>query len=165
MITENLSTLKINKLSQEQYDRVRAAGNLDETALYLVEDETNRVIASGKTADGVIYRRWSDGSAECWMQFKAEDLTFNGGVSFTKAFVLPFAINIDSHIHVCDKTLWNTIDTGEMFLMRCDVGVQSDYDTVPEGTVESPYLFIVIDKESNKPVSGKINIYIFSPAL
>lgn len=39
MITENLSTLKIHKLTQEQYDRELAAGNIDETALYLTPDE------------------------------------------------------------------------------------------------------------------------------
>ena len=39
MKTENLSTLKIHKLTQEQYDRELAAGNLDETALYLTPDE------------------------------------------------------------------------------------------------------------------------------
>ena len=35
MITENISTLKIHKLTQEQYDRELAAGNIDENALYL----------------------------------------------------------------------------------------------------------------------------------
>ena len=40
MITENLSTLKIHKLSQEQYNRELAAGRLDETALYLTPEET-----------------------------------------------------------------------------------------------------------------------------
>lgn len=39
MITENLQTLKIIKLTQEQYDREAAAGNLDENALYLTPDE------------------------------------------------------------------------------------------------------------------------------
>lgn len=39
MITENLSTLKLNKLTQEQYDRELAAGNIDETALYLTPEE------------------------------------------------------------------------------------------------------------------------------
>ena len=39
MITENLSTLKIHKLSQTQYERELAAGNLDKTALYLTPDE------------------------------------------------------------------------------------------------------------------------------
>lgn len=40
MITENLSTLKINKLTQAQYDRELEAGNIDENALYLTPDET-----------------------------------------------------------------------------------------------------------------------------
>lgn len=39
MITENLSTLKIHKLTQEQYDREFAAGRIDESALYLTPDE------------------------------------------------------------------------------------------------------------------------------
>lgn len=39
MNTENLSTLKIHKLSQAQYDRELAAGRIDETALYLTPDE------------------------------------------------------------------------------------------------------------------------------
>ncbi|MBR5794537.1 MAG: hypothetical protein IKY26_00155 [Erysipelotrichaceae bacterium] len=39
MITENLSTLKIHKLTQAQYDRELANGTIDETALYLTSDE------------------------------------------------------------------------------------------------------------------------------
>jgi hypothetical protein len=39
MITENLSTLKIHKLTQAQYERELAAGNIDENALYLTPDE------------------------------------------------------------------------------------------------------------------------------
>ena len=39
MITKDLSTLKIHKLTQEQYDREFDAGNLDETAIYLTPDE------------------------------------------------------------------------------------------------------------------------------
>ena len=39
MITENLSTLKIHKLTQAQYDREFEAGNIDESALYLTPDE------------------------------------------------------------------------------------------------------------------------------
>lgn len=39
MITENLSTLKIHKLTQAQYERERDAGRIDESALYLTPDE------------------------------------------------------------------------------------------------------------------------------
>ena len=43
MITENVSTLKIHKLTQAQYDRELEAGNLDETALYLTPDESESI--------------------------------------------------------------------------------------------------------------------------
>ena len=39
MTTQNLSTLKIHKLTQAQYDRELAAGRIDENALYLTPDE------------------------------------------------------------------------------------------------------------------------------
>lgn len=39
MITENLSTLKINKLTQEQYEREKSAGRLDEAAFYLTPEK------------------------------------------------------------------------------------------------------------------------------
>lgn len=39
MNTENLSTLKIHKLTQEQYDRELDAGRIDENALYLTPDK------------------------------------------------------------------------------------------------------------------------------
>ena len=40
MITENLSTLKIHKLTQEQYDREVAAGTIDPTAIYLTPESS-----------------------------------------------------------------------------------------------------------------------------
>lgn len=43
MITENLSTLKIHKLTQEQYDRELNAGNIDESALYLTPYQTTDI--------------------------------------------------------------------------------------------------------------------------
>ena len=39
MNIENLSTLKIHRLTQAQYERERDAGNLEENALYLTPDE------------------------------------------------------------------------------------------------------------------------------
>ena len=39
MNTESLSTLKIHKLTQAQYERERDAGRIDENALYLTPDE------------------------------------------------------------------------------------------------------------------------------
>lgn len=41
MITENLSTLRIHKLTQEQYNRAREAGQLEENAIYLTPDDAS----------------------------------------------------------------------------------------------------------------------------
>lgn len=38
-LTENVSTLKIHKLTKAQYDEMVSSGNIDETALYLTPDE------------------------------------------------------------------------------------------------------------------------------
>ena len=54
MITENLSTLKIHKLTREQYERELAAGRIDENALYLTPDENidlNNENCLNKTGD------------------------------------------------------------------------------------------------------------------
>jgi hypothetical protein len=40
MITENLPTLQIHKLSKAQYERELASGRIDENALYLTPDNT-----------------------------------------------------------------------------------------------------------------------------
>lgn len=45
MITENLSTLKIHKLTQEQYDRELEAGNIDGSALYLTPDTVEQELS------------------------------------------------------------------------------------------------------------------------
>lgn len=52
MITKNLSTLKINKLTQAQYERELAAGNIDEDALYLTPDDENYLPLTGGTLSG-----------------------------------------------------------------------------------------------------------------
>lgn len=63
LITENLSTLKIHKLTQAQYNRELAAGRIDENAMYLTPDNSAtaaRYIASiGTTwteSDGYYYQ-------------------------------------------------------------------------------------------------------------
>ena len=51
MITENLLTLKIHKLTQEQYERERKAGRLDEHAIYLTPDNGSGSVGSSVQAD------------------------------------------------------------------------------------------------------------------
>lgn len=41
MITENLSTLEIHKLTQEQYDKALAEGRINEKAIYLTPDDAS----------------------------------------------------------------------------------------------------------------------------
>ena len=57
MNTENLSTLKIHKLSQAQYNRELAAGNIDETALYLTPDDGSDWSQNDETSSGYIKNR------------------------------------------------------------------------------------------------------------
>ena len=52
MITEHLSTLKIHKLSKEQYERELAAGNIDESALYLTPDDRDYIVSGGSGGNG-----------------------------------------------------------------------------------------------------------------
>ena len=48
MITEKVSTLKINKLSRAQYEREYNAGRIENTALYLTPDESPEIIQMTK---------------------------------------------------------------------------------------------------------------------
>lgn len=57
MNTENLSTLKIHKLSQAQYNRELAAGNIDETALYLTPDDGSDWSQNNEASSGYIKNR------------------------------------------------------------------------------------------------------------
>lgn len=50
MITENVSTLKIHKLTQAQYNRELAAGNIDANALYFTPEEEIDLNSLGITA-------------------------------------------------------------------------------------------------------------------
>lgn len=49
MITENLSTLKIHRLTQEQYNREYEAGRIDETAMYLTPEIVSDIDLSKAT--------------------------------------------------------------------------------------------------------------------
>lgn len=61
MITENLSTLKIHKLTQAQYDCELEAGRLDENALYLTPDElTSAQVSSVNGKTGAVQLTASD---------------------------------------------------------------------------------------------------------
>jgi hypothetical protein len=57
MITNNLSILKIHKLTQAQYEAALAAGNIDENALYLTPAESG---GGGGGGGEVIPAEWTE---------------------------------------------------------------------------------------------------------
>lgn len=73
MITENLSTLKIHKLTEAQYQRELEAGRIDESALYLTPDEeidlsgyatVEQLNAKASKSQGVYYIEGTKGTYE-----------------------------------------------------------------------------------------------------
>lgn len=52
MITENVSTLKIHKLTQAQYDRAFELGNIEENAIYLTPNDCNAMSADNPVGTG-----------------------------------------------------------------------------------------------------------------
>ena len=67
MLTENLSTLKINRLTQEQYDREKASGTLDDTALYFTPEEEIIVPTSlSQLSDDETHRLVTDTEKTAW---------------------------------------------------------------------------------------------------
>lgn len=99
MITENLSTLKIHKMSQEQYDRELNAGNIDPNALYLTPD-TKIKIDSTLTVEGAAADAKAVGDAIS--QINPQD-----GVS---PIVTTATINGGHRIVITDKEGEKTVD-------------------------------------------------------
>lgn len=74
MIIENLSTLKIHKLTQSQYDRELVAGNIDENALYLTPDDgVNIKIDATLTQEGAAADAKTTGEAIAAPKYVAQD--------------------------------------------------------------------------------------------
>ena len=68
MIVENLPTLKMNKMSQEQYENELSTDNLNTSELYLTPVK-DYVVEQGtkSTAHGTwTYCKWASGVYECW---------------------------------------------------------------------------------------------------
>ena len=103
MITEDLSTLTIHKLTQEQYERELAAGNIDPSALYLTPDNgDNGVYVQNEEPIDV-----PDGSL--WVDMD-EDGSIDGG---TESFVTYDELDTVLHElwdgHLYDfNDLWNS---------------------------------------------------------
>ena len=66
MITENLSTLKINKLTREQYEAALEAGNINENELYMIPEEDTDALASIGYVDEAITNLGVDKLTKNW---------------------------------------------------------------------------------------------------
>ena len=60
MITENVSTLKIHKLTQAQYNREHEAGRIDPSAIYLTPDEKQKYTADEVGAVSITEQNLTD---------------------------------------------------------------------------------------------------------
>lgn len=87
MITENLSTLKIHKLSQEQYDRELEAGRIDENALYLTPDEDGDVVGQATEQGGEIFNDYDNNQATApYSHAQGQSTRATGVASSTNGF-------------------------------------------------------------------------------
>ena len=76
MTTENLSTLKINKLTQAQYERELEAGNIKDNELYLTLDEGFGGLPEFSTANNDEFLRIINGVPTWSAVPNAEDHSF-----------------------------------------------------------------------------------------
>ena len=76
MQTNNLSTLKIHKLTQVQYDRELAAGRIDSDALYLTPEDNTQNVPSCTTSDDGKFLRVVGGVATWSTVPNAEGVRF-----------------------------------------------------------------------------------------
>ena len=110
MITENLSTLKIHKLTQEQYDREFAAGNINENEVYLTPDEEidlspyATVEQLDEKADKMLQVVVSQNDGVYTANYKASEIIehiSNGGdtlLVYNEIFILPLMCAIDGSV-------------------------------------------------------------------
>jgi hypothetical protein len=117
--TTNVSTLKINYLTQSQYDTALDNNQISENEFYLTptEDMTTQEVddfvdelevgGSGTAVDLVVeqgtsgiwtYRKWSSGIAECWgsqTEVKSHVSTVLGGYSYNSVVVFPSGLFVE----------------------------------------------------------------------
>lgn len=104
MITENLSALKIHKLSQAQYDRELAAGRLDENALYLTPDEGNVLFsrAQNLNAHEQEQARANIGALSIDAEISSEKIVH--GAEYLNNIIEAYILNIDYSALAFDTT-------------------------------------------------------------
>lgn len=135
MITENVSTLKIHKLTQEQYDTALASGSLDENALYLTPNNiTTDDSTSSSSTDTILYQN-ATGELEDLIIKTGSFINAGSGWN-TFAFPQPFD-NIPHVIATVESGYAIEIKnvSADKFLYRVTTGVVATTTTVSDTTV------------------------------
>lgn len=65
-VTTRLKSLKINYLTQSQYDTALDNEEINENELYLTPDNNADFVVETGTSGIWTYRKWDSGIAECW---------------------------------------------------------------------------------------------------
>lgn len=85
MVTENLATLKIHKLTQDQYDRELAAGRIEENEIYLTPVDPDGNFPPASPDDNGKFLGVVDGSA-AWVEMDTGDgIVLTEGVDYGTA--------------------------------------------------------------------------------
>ena len=171
LITEKVSTLKINKLSKAQYEREYEAGRIDTTALYLTPDETPELIkmtreeydnalATGTLDESAVYLIPDD--CPDIIKISQEDydkLVENGTISDNTIYLVPDdtpnIVKITQEEYdralaagtLSETTIYLTPDnTPEIIKMT-----QEDYDrALAAGNINESTIYLIPDKEWTK---------------
>ena len=117
MITENLSTLEIHKLTQKQFDREFAAGNLKGTALYLTPDNSITVWQPNTKYEvgDVVIATWENEDKEETVIAKCNEV-HTSSASFTNDLVVSAVWDMKSINAYGDeygRNIYNTYATKE----------------------------------------------------
>lgn len=155
MNTENLSTLVIHKLTQDQYNRVVEEGEIDENALYLTPDEVE-----------IPQSDWNqnDETAQDYIKNKpvvfvgSDTLTWDGNTDGLETFDKYFKV---SDIPMSVDGLGNT---AEIVLMRTDQSVSNSIESII--SVDSDFVsdqyqyFMSVGEDSSEEAGVPVGIYL-----
>lgn len=106
MITQNLSTLKIHKLTQEQYNRELAAGRIDENAIYLTPDDGSDIVIDevlSETSENPVQNKIVKAAIDALAGLVGDE---DVSVQISTA-VGEHEADTDAHITAAERTAWN----------------------------------------------------------
>lgn len=98
-VTTRLKSLKINYLTQSQYDTALDNEEINENELYLTPDNNVDFVVETGTSGIWTYRKWNSGIAECWGKIGLTQ-TSNGSYS------TPWVNNLFNNVPIVTVNNW-----------------------------------------------------------